>query len=81
MKTDKEISFLLAKVEILIKRVAALENPPENLKIGNSQYKMLLLEKDMYQWLLGDDGIDFDSYYNHLDKCLDDMEKKRIPNN
>ncbi len=76
MKTNTEISLLLAKVEKLIKRVATLKNPPDELKMENCQYRMLLLQQDMYQWLLGDDGINFDEYYNDLHKCLIDLENK-----
>ncbi|TSE08411.1 hypothetical protein [Aquimarina algiphila] len=77
MKTDKEIQRLLDKVENLIERVANLKNPPDNLKMENFEYRSLLLEKYMYQWLLGDDGIDFDLSYNELDVCLNNLEKKQ----
>ena len=51
MRSDEEILFLLLKVEKLIKRIANLKKPPEAFKVKNSQYKELLQQKDMFQWL------------------------------
>jgi len=74
MKSKKEIESLLHKVENLIKRMQVLNDPPDDYKLENYHYRVLLLQEGLYKYLLGDKGYDFDEYYDHFSNNLDLLE-------
>jgi hypothetical protein len=76
MKSEEEIRALLLKVEKLVKRIQVLKDPPDDYKLENYHYKVLLLQEGLYKYLLGDKGYDFDDYYNHFSNNLDLLENK-----
>lgn len=74
MKSKKEIESLLHKVENLVKRMQVLNDPPDDYKLENYHYRVLLLQEGLYKYLLGDKGYDFDNYYDHFSNNLDLLE-------
>ena len=74
MKSEKEIKSLLEKVENLTKRIQVLKNPPDEYKMENFHYRVLLCQQDLYKYLLGDKGYEFDEYYDHFSRNLDALE-------
>ncbi|WP_299898759.1 hypothetical protein [uncultured Aquimarina sp.] len=74
MKSEKEIKSLLEKVDNLIRRIQVLKNPPDDYKMENFQYRVLLSQRDLYRYLLGDRGYEFDEYYDHFLQNLDALE-------
>jgi hypothetical protein len=76
MKSEEYIKSLLNKVENITKRIQVLDNPPDDLKTENCHYRMLLTQQDLYKYLLGAEGYEFDKYYNELAQYLDKLENK-----
>lgn len=74
MKSEEEVKYLLEKVNNLTKRMEVLKNPPEEYKIGNFNYQVLLCQQDLLKYLLGEKGYDFEEYYDHFSKNLDSLE-------
>ena len=75
MKSEKEIKSLLEKVESITKRIQVLENPTDDYKMENFHYRALLCQQDLYKYLLGDTGYEFDEYYDGITQYLDSLEK------
>lgn len=75
MKSEEEIKSLLDKVEKITKRIQVLKNPPVDYKMENCHYRMLLAQQDLYKYLLGDTGYEFDEYYDGIGQYLDSLEK------
>lgn len=74
MKSKKEIESLLDKVESIIKRIQFLENPPEEFKMEKFHYRALLCQWDLYKYLLGDTGSEFDEYYDRIAQYLETLD-------
>ncbi len=75
MKSEGKIKSLLQKIEGIIKRIQVLENPVDDYKMENCHYRMLLAQRDLYKYLLGDTGYVFDEYYNGIEQYLDSLEE------
>ncbi|WP_378177892.1 hypothetical protein [Aquimarina sp. SS2-1] len=48
-----------------------LKNPSDYYKIENCEYKILLTQKDFYDWILGGSGYDIDGAYKSVENYLD----------
>lgn len=77
MKSENEIKALLDKIEKVIERIQVLENPTDDYKTENCHYRMLLVQRDLYKYLLGDTGYEFDEYYNGISEYLDSLDKNK----
>ncbi|MCK8521482.1 hypothetical protein M0D21_07880 [Aquimarina sp. D1M17] len=74
MKTEVELQLSLARVEKIIERISKLNNPPEELKIENENYRLLLEQQYVYRWILEHKGYDFIDAYDKLEKYLNEIE-------
>ncbi len=74
MKTEAELKLLLSKANNVINRWSKLKNPPDDMKLENSFYRIMVAEKNMLDWLLGDENFDFHGAYDGLNEYLDELE-------
>ena len=75
MKEEEEIKSLLAKLESNINRLKLLKNPPEHLKMENCNYRILLAEMDVFKFILGYSGYDYEGSYESLKEYLNSLEE------
>ncbi|WP_190811434.1 hypothetical protein [Flagellimonas sp. S3867] len=75
MKSEEKIEYLLDKIERILERIQVLENPIDEYKIESCHYRMLLTQRDLYKYLLGDTGYEFEEYYNRIGNYRDSLDK------